>query len=164
MASDAFLKLEGIDGESTDTGHKDWIEITSFSSGVMQTSAGSRSSGGAATGGRCDHTDFTITKELDKTSPKLLLHCCNGKHIKTGTLELFRATGGGSSIKYMEYKMEDLIVSNVSTGGSGSGLPSESVSLNYGKITWTYTALDHQTGASKGNVTANWSVVENKGQ
>ena len=29
-AYDAFLKIDGIPGESTDDKHKDWIEILSF--------------------------------------------------------------------------------------------------------------------------------------
>ena len=31
MAFDAFIKLDGIPGESSDDKHKDWIEILSFS-------------------------------------------------------------------------------------------------------------------------------------
>ena len=30
MAFDAFLKIEGIDGESTDDKHQKWIEILSY--------------------------------------------------------------------------------------------------------------------------------------
>ena len=33
-ASDYLLKLEGVKGESTDPGHKDWIELASFSWGM----------------------------------------------------------------------------------------------------------------------------------
>nr|NIS53628.1 type VI secretion system tube protein Hcp [Phycisphaerae bacterium]NIU11189.1 type VI secretion system tube protein Hcp [Phycisphaerae bacterium]NIU59045.1 Hcp1 family type VI secretion system effector [Phycisphaerae bacterium]NIW95363.1 Hcp1 family type VI secretion system effector [Phycisphaerae bacterium] len=57
MPGDVFLQIEGIPGESTDEKHKDWIEILSYSHGVSQSGAGSRSSGGAATSGRCDHQD-----------------------------------------------------------------------------------------------------------
>ena len=34
MAFDAFLKIDGIPGESTDDKHKDWIEILSFDFGM----------------------------------------------------------------------------------------------------------------------------------
>jgi hypothetical protein len=34
MAFDAFLKIDGIPGESTDDKHKDWIEILSFAHGL----------------------------------------------------------------------------------------------------------------------------------
>ena len=34
MAFDAFLKIDGIPGESTDDKHKDWIEVLSFDFGM----------------------------------------------------------------------------------------------------------------------------------
>ena len=161
---DAFLKIDGIPGESTDDKHKDWIEILSFSHGVSQPSSGSRSSGGAASGQRADHQDFSIVKTLDKASPKLYLNCCNGTHIKEVKVELCRATGDKQ--KYMEFKMSDVIVSNVRPGGSSQGgeaLPLEEVAFNYGKIEWAYTATDHKTGKPAGDVKANWDVTKNKG-
>ena len=41
MAFDAFLKVDGIPGESTDDKHKDWIEVLSFNHGVSQPAGGS---------------------------------------------------------------------------------------------------------------------------
>ncbi len=69
MAVDAFLKIEGIAGESTDKKHKDQIEILSYNHGVSQPSTGTASSAGGGTSGRCEHRDFTVVKELDKASP-----------------------------------------------------------------------------------------------
>lgn len=162
MAFDVFLKIDGIPGESTDDKHKEWIEILSYSHGVSQMAAGSRSTGGAASAGRCDHQDFSITKGMDKASPPLNANCCDGKHIKKIILELCRATGDKQ--KYMEYTLEDVIVSSVSIGGSSGGdLPIESVTLNYGKINWVYTETDHKTGKKKGEVKKWWDLVTNKG-
>jgi type VI secretion system secreted protein Hcp len=164
MAFDAFLEIEGIPGESTDDKHKNWIEILSFNHGLSQPSSGAQSTGGARSAERCNHQDFSVVKILDKASPKLALFCCNGKHIGKIKFELCRATGNKQ--KYMEYVLTDVIVSSVRPGGSASGaeqLPLEEVSFNYGKIEWTYTETDHKTGASKGDVKANWSLVENKG-
>jgi len=161
MAADCFLKIDGIPGESTDEKHKDWIEILSFSHGVSQMGAGDRSTGGGASGGRCSHQDFSIVKSLDKASPTLDLFCCDGTHIKNVVVELCRAAG--SKEKYMEYKMEDVMISSVSVGGGGGGLPTESVTFNYGKLTWNYIQTDHATGKAKGNVEKFWSVELNKG-
>jgi type VI secretion system secreted protein Hcp len=163
MAFDSFLKIDGIPGESTDDKHKDWIEILSFSQGVSQTATSSASSGGRATA-RCNHADFSITKNLDKASPKLALFCCNGAHIKEVKVELCRATGDKQ--KYMQYVLSDVIVSSWRPGGSAQGgeaLPLEEVAFNYGKIEWTYTETDHKTGKPKGDVKAHWDLIANKG-
>jgi type VI secretion system secreted protein Hcp len=161
---DAFLKINGIEGESQDDKHKNQIEILSFSWGANQTASASASSGGARTAERVNLSDFSIVKSLDKASPKLFLHCCNGKHIPDVTLELCRATG--EKQKYMEYKLTDVIVSSYRPGGASQGgeaLPMEEVSFNYAKIEVTYTATDHKTGKSAGDVKANWDQVANKG-
>jgi len=164
MAFDCFLKIDGIDGESTDDKHKDWIELLSFSHGISQPATGSAARAGARTAERCLLEDFSIVKTLDKASPKLALNCCNGKHIDDVTLELCRA--GGDKQKFMEYKLSDVIVSSVKPGGSAQGaeaLPLEEVSFNYGKIEWTYTETDPVTGKPVGDVSAHWDLVTNKG-
>ena len=164
MAFDAFLKIDGIPGECTDDKHADWFEILSYSHGVAQLASGSVSSGGSRSAERCDHQDFSIVKTLDKSSPKLALACCNGQHFPTVTFELCRA--GGDKQKYMEYKMEDVIIASARPGGSSQGgdaLPLEEVSFSYGKLTWTYTETDHKTGKPKGDISAFWDLHTNKG-
>jgi type VI secretion system secreted protein Hcp len=147
MSFDAFLNIETIPGECTDDAHGEWIEIMSYSHGLAQISSGSVSSGGGRSAERCDHQDFSIVKSLDKASPLLAVSCSNGEHIPTVTIELCRA--GGDKQKYMEYILEDVLVTSVSPGGSAQGgeaLPMEEVSFGYGKITWKYTETDHKTG------------------
>jgi len=163
MAFDCFLKIETIPGESTDDKHKDWIEVLSYSSGVTQSSAGSHSTSGGRTAGRADFADFMVMHTLDKASPKIALACAKGEHIKTVTIALNRA--GGKKEPFMEYKLEDVVISAVNIGGSSQGsesLPTEQISFNYGKITWTYTETDKASGAPKGKVSGGWSLIENK--
>ncbi|MBW2740233.1 MAG: type VI secretion system tube protein Hcp [Deltaproteobacteria bacterium] len=162
MAFDAFLKIDGIDGESTDDAHADWIEVLSYSTGVSQTASGSASSGGGASSERADFQDFSIVKALDKASPKLSLACADGTHISEVVLELCRA--GGQKLKYMEYKLTDCIVSSSRTGGSSQGgetLPLQEISFNYGKIEWTYTQQQRAGGGGGGNVAAGWNLETN---
>ena len=161
---DAFLKINGIEGESQDDKHKNQIEILSFSWGANQTATGAASSGGARSAERVNLSDFSIVKSVDKASPKLFLHCCNGKHIPDVTLELCRATGDKQP--YLEYKMTDVMISSYRPGGAshgGESLPMEEVSFNYAKIEFKYTATDQKTGKSAGDVKANWDQVANKG-
>lgn len=164
MAFDAFLNIDGVPGESTDEKHKDWVEVLSYSHGISQPASGSGSSGGSRTAERCDHSDFSVVKTLDKTSPKLALYCSNGEHIGEVTLELCRA--GGDKQKYMEYKMTEVIVKSIRPGGSAQGgeaLPLEEVSFAYGKIDFVYTQLDPSTGKPKGDVKSYWDLRANSG-
>jgi type VI secretion system secreted protein Hcp len=161
MAFDAFLKIDGLPGESTDDKHKDWIEVLSYSWGVSQSASRSASTSGGASSERADFQDFSIVKAMDKASPKLALACAQGKHFKDVALELCRA--GGDKLKYMEYKLEEVIVSSASVGGGGGGEPTESVTFNYGKINWTYTQQKRSDGTGGGQIAAKWDLTANKG-
>jgi type VI secretion system secreted protein Hcp len=162
MAFDAFLKIDGVDGESTDDAHADWIEILSFSQGRNQSASATASSAGGATGGRVNLGDFSVTKFVDKASPKLAEACCTGKHISSIVIELCRA--GGDKVKYMEYKLTNSIVAGVNYGGaaqSGDEIPVEEVAFNIGKIEWTYTQQKRPDGGGGGNVSAGWDLEKN---
>jgi len=163
MAScDVFLKIGTIDGESTDSKHKGWVEVSSFNMGVAQKSTGSRSVGSAAAGGRADFSDFTITKRADKASPKLILSCAKGEHIASVSVELCRATG--DKTKFLEYKMSDVLVTNVTMSNDASAdLPTETIAFNFSKLETTYVATDPKTGKAAGQVSTSWDLTENKG-
>jgi len=159
---DAFIKVDGIPGESTDSKHDQWIEVLSFHWGVTQRASASKSSAGAIGAERADHDDFSFVHALDKASPKLMLACCDGTHIKEVKLELCRATGDKQ--KYMEYLLKDVIVSSVSPGGAARDsetIPYEEVKFSYGEINLVYTETDHKTGKPKGDVKTGWSLVKN---
>ncbi|XZG71813.1 Hcp family type VI secretion system effector [Chitinibacteraceae bacterium HSL-7] len=162
MAFDAFLKIDGIPGESTDDKHKDWIEILSFAHKIEQPASATASSVGGATAERVNHSTFDIVHLLDKASPKIYEACCTGKHIKEVVIELCRS--GGDKLKYMEIKLEQVLVSKVEPSGASSadGFPGEAVSFSYGKIKWTYTQQKRADGAGGGNVSAGWDLTANK--
>jgi type VI secretion system secreted protein Hcp len=163
MAFDAFIKIDGIPGESTDDKHKDWIEILSFDFGMEQPSSATDSSAGGGTTERVNMEDMNIVKHLDKASPKIYEFCCNGKHIKDVTLELCRA--GGDKVKYLEVKMEQVVISKSHPGGNSlasDGFPTEAVSFNFGKVKWTYTQQKRADGAGGGNVSGGWDLTANK--
>jgi type VI secretion system secreted protein Hcp len=163
MAFDAFLKIDGIAGESADDKHKEWIELDSYSFDIDQPSSATDSSAGGGTTERVNFSDLHITKKIDKSSPLLMMRCCDGKHIATATIELCRA--GGDKLKYLEVKMENVIVSSVRAGGksqNADGFPSENVSLNFAKVKWTYTQQKRADGTGGGNVAGGWDLTANK--
>ena len=141
MAFDAFLKIEGVPGESTDKTHKDEIEIHSFSWGVSNTGAGSV--GGGAGSGKAVLQDFHFSMPLTKASPVLMQACATGKHFPTATLTCRKA--GGSQVEFLKIKLADIIVSSYSPGGltdsveKSAELPVDALSLSFVKIDFLYT-------------------------
>jgi type VI secretion system secreted protein Hcp len=130
MAVDMFLKLDGIKGESKDHKHKDEIHIESFSWGLSQTGAHATGGGGGA--GKVAVHDISVTKFLDKASPSLMLHCCNGKHIKEGLITVRKA--GDKPLEYLKIKLTDILISGVQHAGHGSDLLTENLTLNMAKF------------------------------
>jgi len=162
MPFDSFLKIDGVDGESTDAKHKGEIEILSFSWGVAQAITGTVSSTGTFSGQRADLVALTVVKQLDKSSPKLAQACAAGDHFKGAVLTLCRA--GGDKQPYMKYKLSDVLLEAVRTGGAShgeGGVPTEEVSLRYAKIELEYTVVGTD-GKPAGSVAGGWDLKENK--
>lgn len=160
MAFDAFVKVAGIPGESTDAKHKECIEILSYSHGLSQSVSAASGTGGR-TAQRVDIQDFSIVKTLDKASPLLALHCCNGQHIPK--VEVMLCLASGDKHPYMKYTMENVVVSGVRPGGStqgGDSKPLEEVTFNFGKIKWEYTPID-DSGKPGGAVVGGWDLTTN---
>jgi type VI secretion system secreted protein Hcp len=139
MAFDAFLKIDGIPGESLDRQHKDEIEIESFSWGLSNT--GSIGSGGGAGAGKAVLQDFHFTSKLSKASPLLLKACATGQHLKEALLTVRRGGGEGrGGNEYLKIKLSDILVSSLAPAGEATDeFPSESFSLNFLKIDYLYT-------------------------
>jgi type VI secretion system secreted protein Hcp len=133
-AVDYFLKIDGIPGESTDEGHKDEIDVLSWSWG--ETNAGSSTRGGGGGAGKVSMQDFHFTMKVNKASPKLMLACATGQHIKEAVLTVRKA--GESQQEFLVIKFSDLLVSSYQTGGSGGVVPTDQVSLNFSKIEFEY--------------------------
>jgi type VI secretion system secreted protein Hcp len=134
-AVDAFLDIKGIPGESQDARHKDEIEILSWSMGASQVSP---SAGSRLSASRPCVKDISFSKTLDKASPLLFASAVSGMHIPQATLTLRKA--GGNQAEYLIMKLENIIVSSYqSGGGSADVVPTDSFSLNFGRVTFSYS-------------------------
>jgi type VI secretion system secreted protein Hcp len=133
MASDIFAKLGDIKGESLDSKHKDEIEVLSYSWGV--TNAGSMAHGSGGGEGKATFHDLSFVHNIDKSSPVLMQACATGTHIKEATITHRKA--GKEQHEYMIVKMNDVIITGVTHGGSGDG-HSENVSLSFAKVAVEY--------------------------
>ena len=158
MAFDAFIKIDEIEGESTDDKHQGWIDILNYDTGLSQKVSSMANSPGGAGEERADFKEFSFEKELDKATPKLTLACADGTHIDNIVIEICRS--GGDKVKFMEYKLANCIISKVKTV-SGGAFPYDTVGINYGKIQWAYVQQKCAGGGATGQVAAGWDLQRN---
>ncbi|MCI0497505.1 MAG: type VI secretion system tube protein Hcp [Thermoplasmata archaeon] len=108
-ALNAYLWIKGIDGEATDEGHKDWIDVLSLEWGIATQPRDAAS--GLPTGKR-QHKSMTITKELDKSSPKLAEALSSGSPL-TVSLEVYRAGDDGAMVHYLTINMTGAVMQSM---------------------------------------------------
>jgi type VI secretion system secreted protein Hcp len=156
MAVDYFLKLDGIQGESQDANHKNWIQLKSFSWGGSQVSSVAGTGGSGA--GKVDLSDFSVTKSLDKATTPHFKALVSGTHIKTGNLEAVKAGAGGKP--FLKIDFQELFVTTHHLTATDE-IPAESVSFSYNQIKIEYSTQNEQgVVTTTGSVTYN--IKENK--
>jgi type VI secretion system secreted protein Hcp len=161
MAIDVYLQIDGIKGESADDKHKDWIECKSVSFGVKQPRSATASTGGGHTAERCEHSEISVTKLADLSTPLLLQTCSAGKTIPKAKLEFMRADGNGARIKYFEIELENVLIGEVEPSVGEGEIMSENLGLKFSKIKWKYTQQKVSGGAG-GNTAGGWDLASNK--
>jgi type VI secretion system secreted protein Hcp len=165
MASDWFLKVDGIPGGSKDVKHKDWIEVVSWSMGHNRQSVVSGSTGSSGKAGPASFDDLRIAKYHDLATVKLANYCAQGTPIGCVVLECCRA--GGDKMRFMEVKMENVVVSSWQTGGkpkdsdNAATDPFEHVTFTFAKVKWTYTDQKREDGTGGGQVAGGWDLTKN---
>lgn len=152
MATSNFLKLDGIDGESTDRHHRGEVELLSWSWGVTNDTAGG--SGGGSGVGRATPQALVFVHRYDKASPPLARLAVTGRHLRSAVLSARRS--GAGQRDFLVVTLKDVLVTAVQMADSGDG-PVEQVSLRFGEIGFSYTPQTPR-GGSGTPVTMTWNV------
>lgn len=160
-AVDMFLKLDGVDGESTDEKHKNEIQLTSFSWG--ESNPGSLSSaGGGAGAGKTVAQDFHFTTPSSKASPLLMMGCANGKRFAFATLSV---VSGRFRDVFYKIKLTNVLISSYQTGGAeavngNDQIPQDQVALNFARIDFEWRSQS-PTGVQLPPVVGSWDFYKN---
>ncbi|GIV53611.1 MAG: hypothetical protein KatS3mg039_0129 [Candidatus Kapaibacterium sp.] len=164
MATDIYLffKSPDIAGDSEDKENKGAIEILSFSDGSSMPTTDGRSFAGSGTSGIADFRTFQFSKLVDSASVPLMKHCWQGTHFAEVLVKCYRTTGDGQRICYLEIKMEGCVITDAAWSASNGGLPGETYSLDYGKITYTYADTEKLKGSQKAQKVVSYDRVTNK--
>lgn len=138
-ATDMFLKIPGIEGESKDSSHKNEIDVLSW--GWEMSQSGTSPTGTGRGGGKANVQDLSLVKYVDKASTDLMMHCCGGKHIPEAKLTVRKA--GEKPMEYLIVTMTDVVVTSVSTGGSSNDdRLTENITLNFKSVKVEYQEYD----------------------
>jgi type VI secretion system secreted protein Hcp len=157
MAVDMFLKLDDVKGESRDDKHKDEVDVLAWSWGMSQSGKMQLGTGGGA--GKVNVQDLSITKYIDKASPNLIMASCSGKHYKQAVLTVRKA--GEKPLEYLKITMKEVLVSSVSSGGSGGeDRLTESVSFNFAEFKVEYKP-QKPDGSGDAAIEAAWNIAKN---
>ncbi len=125
-----FLKIDGIDGTVTASGHEKWVDVLSMSWGVGRGIAALTGRGKDREATAPSISELVITKLLDESSPKWFTEACVGKG---KTVEIHVTKTDDELAAYLEYTLRDVLVSGYSVSSSGDR-PTEQLSLNFTKI------------------------------
>lgn len=140
-----------IKGTSKIDGHTDWIQLDSVQFGVGR-AISSIMGGGDRETSNPSFSEVTCTKPTDVASPELFMQAICGKSL--GKAELHFLNTGGSDKKqqvYLTVELEGAMISGYSAS-SGGDRPSESLSINFTKISYKYDTFDGEkikTGTPK---------------
>ncbi len=155
---DIFVKYDGIDGESQDAEHKDWIDGLAMEWGATRDVGGTI--GQSRRRGAAVIDDVLLTFDYEKSTPKLAESLLKGQLIPKLEIE-FTATIGGVRQTYLKYELKNVALTGYDFSGyADGGPPTVVVGNSFEEIKVTYTEYDDK-GAKKGNV--EYSYVVEKG-
>ena len=147
-----------IKGDSQVDKHKDWITVDSVQFGVGRSIT-------ASGGGRDRDTsnpsfsEITVSKSTDVSSSDLYFQAIAGKSLGKAEIHFIQTHGTDAKGQvYLIVELEEAIISSYSAS-SGGERPSESVSINFTKISYQYNAYSGDkvtTGTPK-----KWDCIAN---
>lgn len=132
----AFLRIDGIAGESTDSRHRGEIDIESFGWSESQVGAGGSAGGGGRATGRTNMGGFQFSAFTSQASPKLFQMSAAGQFIKNVILTVRNRAG----LETMTWKLMDVTVRDYKIVGDTNrdARTRDEFSLDFQKIEFEY--------------------------
>ena len=160
MALDMFINMgDTIKGESADSvqGPKGDIDVLAWNWGMSQSGSSHMGTGGGA--GKASFQDLSFTKYIDSSTNALMIALAKGTHVAECVL-LARKAGEGQQ-RYIQITMNEVMVTSVSTGGSGGeDRMTENVTLNFAKVKFSYVP-QKADGSADADKDFAWDIAKN---
>ena len=160
--ANAFLKIDGVVGDSREDRHHEWISLLSIAHGLSLRPADPNNVDHGF--GESRHEDFVVTKNIDKASPRLYELCCSGEQIREAVADV---CGVHPLAFCFTVRMSHVVICDISLRGSSPAnaqiftadapIFTETLRFSYAAIEWIHRALDAD-GRVLGNVLAGWNL------
>jgi type VI secretion system secreted protein Hcp len=148
-AVDMFLEVDNLQGESRNDNYRDQIEVLAFSWGLSN----------AAVKAKANFQDFSVTKYVDKASPRLLELVASGQVTARAKLHVVRV--GAEQQEFQRFCFTGIRFTSLSGGGSGGeDRLTENISFSYQTIVERYEPRD-ETGKPLPPVFGGWDLINN---
>ena len=154
-----YLKYGSIAGGVTTDGFKDWILLGSFQWGVGRGVTTPHGTDDTREGSEPSVSEVVVTKRMEKASPKLWQDAVGGDFSSSVTV-CFTSTTKDKVETYLQYELTNTGLSGYSVSAGSDDVPSESLSLNFSKVTWKYISLDAKTSGKPDVV--GWDLGQQK--
>jgi type VI secretion system secreted protein Hcp len=158
-AYDIYMQATGLTGESMSQTHPQWTEVYSVSFGVSNTTDPTAT---IPSPGIPQISSISLMKKVDKTSPILIQNCNMGTSMTTVTLD-FEQRGETATVFY-KITLDGAVINSVQQSGAAGGDDNltESVTISFRRIKWSYTPIDPKTGNPGTKVETGWDRSTNK--
>lgn len=143
-----FLNYEGIKGESSDSNHKDWVDITGWTFDIERAITSATSTRGDRESSNAEIGDLLLTKHTDSSTPKFFIESCCGTG-KNATLHFTKSGAGSGADVYMEIILKNALISKFSIAGNDKDVnrPQEAISISFVEIEVKYIQHDEDGNA-----------------
>ncbi len=152
-----FKFKKEIKGEATIKGFEGWLNAGSMQFGVGRGVSSPSGGSGKREVSAASISEVTFSRESDLASPELFFQACGGQTLELATINIVQVENNEPKV-HVAIELTDPIVSgySISTGGDN---PSESVTLNFTKISFQYNSFDGkkvtQSAAKKWDLSKN---------
>ena len=141
-----YMKFPGCDGDVTESGHTNWIELHGFQWGVGRGISSVVGSSAERESTAPSISEVTVTKENDVSTGKLMQEALSG-HGQEVQIDFTRTFKDQQDI-YLTLMLTNTIISSYTHNSSGDR-PMESLALNFTQVQFTTQQMsrDGTTGS-----------------
>ncbi len=156
-----FLQFEGIQGETSDSNHKGWIDLLTWQWGVGRNITSNTSTQGDRESTNATISDLTITRRMDKATPQLFIEACCGDG-KTVRLVHTKTGAGNGADTFIEYTLKNALISryNVTAINNAASRPREEITISFVDIEVKYTPYD-EDGHAQAPIALGFNTASN---